>query len=267
MNNRTKLLTAAGSVLLLSGIGGALALWTDAATSASVLGNTGHLDLTLSAANIYDVSDLCAPITNAAAIATDPTTAPGFTAKGSNGICATITDLAAYKLVPGDKVRVVFPVSIDLAGKNIAAKLTVASNTAQVVVAPSDTDQGAWAYDAENPAHQYKLTQVGIFTGADAAAALAAGLAADTPGASVTAPTYYLPGDAQPLVAVYEFEFVNLSATANNGVLMGGNAAYGATVDANTYDPASAKAASDLMNQPITNVLNGLTFSLVQVRS
>jgi len=62
MNTRTKLLTASGGVLLLAGVGGALALWSDAADGDALLASTGHLNLSVGANNaVWDVSETCYP--------------------------------------------------------------------------------------------------------------------------------------------------------------------------------------------------------------
>lgn len=108
MKNTTKgtIAIAAGLVLLLGGAG-TLAYWTETETAAAQndVITTGHLKVDLDASPSWSVTHNNGTAT--------PTT-------------EAITDIAAFRMVPGDTVTYTVPFSTDARGTNLTAEGTVA---------------------------------------------------------------------------------------------------------------------------------------------
>jgi len=260
MNNRTKLMTAAGGALLLAGVGGALALWSDDTTGDSLLASTGYLNVSLedTTSYVWDISAKCQPtVTNGAA----PTWQDCSLATGTplqllvdeDNNAVTTAGLAAFKLVPGDEIRVVAPIDVDLSGQNIAAKLT-ASLGAAAYDGIDESSTSVYGYD------QFKITPVGIFGSytednvTNANAALTASKSV-TPG---SVPTYYFQGKDDPttVYAVIDIQFQDLGL---------GNDGKGAN-DADGWN-AEDNLDADLMGVSALKLISAINAQLVQVRS
>ena len=69
MNSRTKLVTASAGVLLLAGVGGTLALWSDTADGDQLTAATGHLEVAFEGdPSVFDISANCLPTATATGI-------------------------------------------------------------------------------------------------------------------------------------------------------------------------------------------------------
>jgi len=265
MNNRTKLMTAAGGALLLAGVGGALALWSDNTTGDSLLASTGYLNVSIEEASTYvwDISKLCQPT------ATNGTTSGitwkdcsiGSTTPGptplvydEDGIeVASGEALKAFKLVPGDEIRVVVPIDVDLSGQNIAAKLTASLGA----VAYDGVDGSTTSVSADD---QFQVTPRGIYGtySEDNATNANAALTASASGTSTSNPTYYFQGKDDPttVYAVIDIQFLdfdNGSTTITDG--------------ANDADGNNAADDEDLMEISALELISAINAQLVQVRS
>lgn len=109
MNKLSKGLIVSGlGVALLLGTGGSLALWNVNAQSEAGIINTGDLNLDVATSG------------QAWEIKTGPTT------------WAPIADIATFKMVPGDVVRLTQPMDITLVGDRMKANLTVDTDAAVV---------------------------------------------------------------------------------------------------------------------------------------
>ncbi|MFC4224795.1 alternate-type signal peptide domain-containing protein [Lysinibacter cavernae] len=109
MNKLSKGLIVSGlGVALLLGTGGSLALWNVSAQSEAGSINTGDLNLVV------------APTGQTWEIQTGPAT------------WAPIADIADFKMVPGDVVRLTQPMNVTLVGDNMKASLTVDTEAAVV---------------------------------------------------------------------------------------------------------------------------------------
>jgi len=264
MNNRTKLMTAAGGALLLAGVGGALALWSDDTTGDSLLASTGYLNVSLEDTNTYvwDISKLCQPT------ASNGTT-PGIVFKDcsigatpgptqlvydedSNEV--TTDGLKAFKLVPGDEIRVVAPIDVELSGQNIAAKLT-----ASLGAVVYDGVDGSSTSVTSN--EQFTVTPVGIF-GSYTEDNVTNAKQALTDSSSVTpgsVPTYYFQGKDDPttVYAVIDIKFLDFD-NGSTTITDGANDADGWNEE-NGLD-------EDLMGVSALELISAINAQLVQVR-
>jgi hypothetical protein len=288
MNTRTKLLTAAGGVLLLAGSGTALALWSDTTEGDSLLAATGHLDINIAddSAHIWDVSPLCQPSFTTGTndivwqnCAVDGGTPAPLTKSATDD--TMLLGTTKFLMVPGDTIRVIAPVDVKLAGQNIAATLTAN------LVPPEDSENGR-DYDGYAvtlvdgvPLDQFTVTPIGVYgsyaldNDANATAALTASISA-TPAAL----TYnFIGSDVDQFVyAVIDIKFNDLGVLPYDLT----------TVDVGgSYDPTLGKEQTlvggglndnngitneDLMDNGVGSIdpvvlIHRLNAQLVQVRS
>jgi len=136
MKTRTKVVTATASVALLALAGGTFALWSDTLVGNDILANTGHLDVTMTDATMWDASPKCQPEIVGGA----------FVWRGDTGHSSGATDpcsvdpqpvdgqaLDDWYLVPQDVILVAAPIQVNLKGQNMAAKLEVNFGTNDLV--------------------------------------------------------------------------------------------------------------------------------------
>ena len=266
MNTRTKLLTASGGVLLLAGVGGALALWSDSTSGDNLMAATGHLsvDITGQDSYIFDISDNCAPSINATTNAViwnhcnpngTPAGTPQLLDRDANGNLTQDTTSTeyitqpstAFKMVPGDKIRIAAPVKVDLFGQNLAAQLNATLDTstlASIGVDPSNPSLGP----------EFTVTPVGVFAAAKA-------------GVTVT--------DAQSVVSNATgnttYNFVSATAsTASQYVYVVVEVDYADISNQDTDGANSMNATAsttDLMDVDTLSVLRNINVTLTQVRN
>ncbi|QIK76767.1 alternate-type signal peptide domain-containing protein [Nocardioides piscis] len=99
MNKSTKgLIAAAAGVTLLTGVGGTFANWSENKAAAPGSVTAGHLNLTVDAGSWKDVTISGSPV--------------------------SITDVAAFRMVPGDVLQYKTIVTPDMVGDNLKATLT-----------------------------------------------------------------------------------------------------------------------------------------------
>ncbi|MBY6539920.1 alternate-type signal peptide domain-containing protein [Rhodococcus sp. BP-349] len=137
MNKATKGAMAAGAAaLLLLGGAGSYALWSDTETVVGGDINTGTLDITAS---------------------------PGTWTNVSSG--ASIPNINAFRMVPGDTVRYTTNVLVTAIGNNLAANVTVGTVGGPTLVEGPDnlgaTDIGVWTAP---PASVFGVTTSAAFT-------------------------------------------------------------------------------------------------------
>ncbi|WP_051204175.1 alternate-type signal peptide domain-containing protein [Nocardioides sp. CF8] len=98
MNKSTKgVIAAVAGVTLLTGVGGTFANWSENGSAAPGTVTAGHLTLTV---------------------------APGTWSDITTATPKTLTNISAFRMVPGDVVRYTTTVTPDLLGDNLTAKLT-----------------------------------------------------------------------------------------------------------------------------------------------
>jgi hypothetical protein len=241
MNTRTKLLTASGGVLLLAGVGGALALWSDSTEGDTLVAATGHLDITIDTDDsaVWDVSPMCQPtaVVNGAGVNWNDCTilgdgSPTGTGKAIGAQLLTVDEegvpvalgTESFLMVPGDIVMAAVKIDVDLAGQNIAAKLDASLDQDSLLSGIDSDDSTA--------SDQFEVVPIGIFEGATATLAGQAAQAAIEADQAANG-TYYFVGDndTQTVWAVYTVQFLNFTsdspgdngAVANdtNGISMG----------------------------------------------
>ncbi len=105
---------AAGlGLALMTGVGGTFAYWQQSTNMGTGNITAGNLSLAVSGSAWYDCT------ANGTAAATDTTTSP----VGLSG-CSAISDIATFRMVPGDKLKYVATATPTLVGNNIKADLT-----------------------------------------------------------------------------------------------------------------------------------------------
>ena len=181
MHARTRALSAAGSLLLLAGIGGALARWADGAQGDNLWTNTGYLNLEFGDTGLYyDVSALCKPAVAVGEI--EPSFENCSLATG-NPVALTLLEVPDdanpdqqtlvlakgeqfFFLSPGDQVLVAIPVTVELQGQNMLVKLAVTATTDNGVT-PIST--GTWLVGIRDPdphdaiAPQFQAKSYGLY--------------------------------------------------------------------------------------------------------
>jgi len=301
MNNRTKLLTAAGTVVLLSGIGGALALWADGAQGANLWTNGGHLEVDLldASTKVYDISEFCSPsaaAANAAAalleegqdldpedfidleISVDCSTEPKLMDRDSTGQALKPGEGKAgeWYMVPGDTIRIIAPITVDLEGQNILAKLTTELLDAEAWEGPTGAYSWADVSSTGIKPSQFEVTPVGIFADAKWTVPLIAEATSDD---SDAGGTYYFDSSMSGPTGVYvavDVHFKNLGGLEivwenGEGKVKAGSGDYqdadGWNVTHKESDVAAEKdyRGDDLMGAKVWPLLHGIKAELVQV--
>ena len=357
MNTRTKLLTASAGVLLLAGVGGTLALWSDATTGDSLLASTGYLDVVLDTAYVWDVSPQCvptvwnvgdqydgtvpgfnpsglepgvqglyyvpdtgyndsvAPTVTAGTVVTYSTdgahyqvTAAGVTwqdCSGTGGSPRTSADAGTggplaysvdytgspdptaedynadygtllpadgvalgsteFQMVPGDIIRLVAPVDVQLNGQNIAAKLTASMNGTIQSACGTGIDGSSTAVFSKC---QFSVQPIAILQESGPDIALADTLAPGfVPGPALT---YYFQGSDSGKTSVYvvvEVQFLNLMDSSADGVVTANLKTTSPGLNDNDGMTIVDGVETDLMAVDSLSLINSLDVQLIQVRS
>ncbi len=101
---KSKATVAAIALAAVAATGSTLALWDDDASVAAATISSGHLGITAGTRTAADISP-----------------------DDQNGATNESIDLASFKAVPGDTLRIAQQLSVDLEGQNIAARLSIAT--------------------------------------------------------------------------------------------------------------------------------------------
>lgn len=156
MNTKSKATVATLGLGALVLSGGTLALWQDQATVSSAKISTGHLAVAVDSQTAYDISDLKLQSTKT------------FTSSADKQV-----DLASYSAVPGDSIRIVQPVTVDLEGDNLAAELGIVSASGATVAMADQTDDDDAVYDDWDGTEELTVSGAKLVEGANVAAAAA----------------------------------------------------------------------------------------------
>lgn len=250
MKTRNKVVgaTAAAGLLALA-VNGTLALWSDRVAGNDILASTGHLDVSMSDAQVYDVSALCGPVIildsagdyfdwDDCAANEAPRLAYSGDASGAGPVGPV--DIADFLLVPGDVIRVAAPIKVELSGQNIAARLDVDFDGTAAAVTDPDGDGND---EVTLVPGSYKLVKAD-----NAADAIAASAGTGTDSYLFTADS----STGEEVWAVFDIAFDDEDVTGLG---------YGKTA-------GSAAADADLMLQVGTmEIVSAISAELTQVRS
>jgi hypothetical protein len=223
MKTRSKVAGAAAAAGLLAlAVNGTLALWSDNASGDDILANTGHLNVSMADAFVYDASPMADPILGVTGDADHVIQSVDHNA-GLDGIDGNADDeffwfmdrssdpveqtaIADWFLVPEDVVLVVAPVDVELLGQNIAAKLTVDNGVGSADVTLTH-DTGTYTFHVDG---------YGVVLGDDADEALAAYQSLTLE--SLPKTWLFTEGDVTPAWVVYRLTFNDVDT---NGITAG----------------------------------------------